>query len=190
MIDYLKDVAGVATSIAGGDLRSDVQPKSDRDVLGGALQQMVSGLRSTVREIKGGSDQMASASAQIASTSEQAARNNEAAATGVEETTSTMHEMSANIQNVAKSSQNQASSVTETSASIEQMVTSIQRVADTVKQFVELSQKTKKAVEAGLESVGQVDQGDRRDQPVHHPIGRHHRGARARGSRTSARSWT
>jgi methyl-accepting chemotaxis protein len=153
MMVYLRTMAKTAEHIAEGDLRGDVIPKSDKDVLGNAFRNMTGGLRDAIGEIRAGSDQMASASAQIASTSEQAARNNETAATGVEETTSTMHEMSANIQNVAKNSQSQASSVSETSASVEQMVTSIQRIANTAKQFVELSEKTKKAVNAGLDAV-------------------------------------
>jgi len=153
MIAYLKGMAVAAGAIAEGDLRTEVTPKSDKDVLGNAFRKMIDGLRGMILEVRAGADQMVSSSAQIASTSEQAARNNEAAATGVEETTSTMHEMSANIQNVAKNSQSQASSVTETSASVEQMVTSIQRIADTAKRFVELSQKTRKAVNAGLEAV-------------------------------------
>ncbi len=153
MMAYLRTMAKTAEHIAQGDLRGDVTPKSDKDVLGNAFKSMTEGLRNAIGEIRTGSDQLASASAQIASTSEQAARNNESAATGVEETTSTMHEMSANIQNVAKNSQSQASSVTETSASVEQMVASIQRIANTAKQFVELSQKVKKAVDTGLEAV-------------------------------------
>ncbi len=153
MMAYLRVMAKTAEHISDGDLRGDVTPKSDKDVLGNAFKAMIGGLRGLVTDMRTGADQMATASAQIASTSEQAARNNEAAATGVEETTSTMHEMSANIQNVAKNSQSQASSVTETSASVEQMVTSIQRIANTAKQFIELSQKTKKAVDAGLDAV-------------------------------------
>ncbi len=153
MMVYLKGMANVAGEIAEGNLRTDVSAKSDKDVLGKAFHEMIGGLRRIISDVREGADQMASASSQIASTSEHAAKNNETAATGVEQTTATMHEMSANIQNVAKNAQSQASSVTETSASVEQMVTSIQRVAGTVTQFVELSQKTKKAVEAGLESV-------------------------------------
>lgn len=154
MIVYLRNMAVVAEAISAGDLQSDINPKSDRDVLGGAFRKMIQGLRSTIGEVRSGADQIASASAQIASTAEQSARNNETAATAVEETTSTMHEMSANIQNVAKSTQSQASSVTETSASIEQMVASIQRIAHTAQQLVDLSVKTKKAVGNGQESVG------------------------------------
>ena len=153
MIVYLRGMANKAEEIAQGDLRGDVTPKSDKDVLGNAFKKMIAGLRSTIGEVRAGADQIASASAQIASTSEQSARNNETAATAVEETTATMHEMSANIQNVARSTQAQASSVAETSASIEQMVASIRRIANTAQQLMELSLKTKKAVENGLESV-------------------------------------
>ncbi|HSQ77595.1 MAG TPA: methyl-accepting chemotaxis protein [Nitrospirota bacterium] len=153
MMVYLRTMAHTAEEVAQGDLRAEVAPKSDKDVLGNAFKSMIGGLRGMIGEIRAGADQMSSASVQIASTSEQAALNNESAATGVEETTSTMHEMSANIQNVAKNSQSQASSVSETSASVEQMVTSIQRIANTAKQFVELSEKTRKAVNAGLDAV-------------------------------------
>ncbi|MDH4231805.1 MAG: methyl-accepting chemotaxis protein [Nitrospirota bacterium] len=153
MSSYLKEMAGIAEAIAAGDLRGDITPKSEKDVLGNAFKKMLAGLRDMIGEIKSGADQMASASTQIASTSEQASRNNESAASAVEETTSTMHEMSANIGNVAKNTQGQASSVSETSASIEQMVASTRRIADTARQLVELSQQTKKAVDVGLESV-------------------------------------
>jgi methyl-accepting chemotaxis protein len=153
MVSYLQGMARRAEEIAGGDLRNDVTPKSDKDALGNAFKKMILELRRTLGEIRAGADQIASASAQIASTAEQSARNNETAATAVEETTSTMHEMSANIQNVAKNTQGQASSVSETSASIEQMVASIDRIAQTSRQLMELSQKTKQAVGTGLESV-------------------------------------
>ena len=153
MSSYLKGMAKTADEIAEGDLRGNVVPKSEKDVLGNAFKKMLTGLGDMISEIKSGSDQIASASTQIAATAEQSSRNNETAATAVEETTSTMHEMSANIGNVAKNSQGQASNVSQTSASIEQMVTSTQRIADTSRQLVELSQQANKAVELGLESV-------------------------------------
>jgi len=153
MISYLQSMAKTAEEIAEGDLRSDVNPNSEKDVLGNAFKKMIIGLRATIGEIRSGADQIASASAQIASTAEQSARNNDSSATAVEETTSTMHEMSANIQNVAKSTQSQASSVTETSASIEQMVASIQRIAETSQQLMALSVKTKQAVGQGLNAM-------------------------------------
>jgi methyl-accepting chemotaxis protein len=159
MVEYLRETAVVAEEIAAGDLRSEVRPKSERDVLGSAFAKMLANLRAMIANIHGGAGQMASAAAQIAATSEETARNNESAAAAVEETTSTMHEMSANIQSMARGSQSQASSVTETSSSVEQMAASIQRIAVTVQQFVALARETRAAVEAGLASVGKSGKG-------------------------------
>ena len=155
----LREMADEANEIAEGDLRGNVAPKSDRDVLGNAFSKMLTGLRDIVGEIRGGSEQIASASTQIASTSEQASRNNESAATAVEQTTATIHEMSANIANVARNTQSQASNVSETSASIQQMVASTERIADTARQLVELSQQAKKAVDLGLTAVENSEKG-------------------------------
>jgi methyl-accepting chemotaxis protein len=159
MISYLRKMAGTAEEIARGNLRGDVVPQSEKDVLGSAFSKMIGGLRDIVTEVRNGANEMASASTQIASTSEQSASNNETSATAVEETTSTMHEMSANIQNVARSTRSQSSSVSQTSASIEQMAVSTQRIADTSRQLVELSEKAKKAVDTGIEAVRQSKSG-------------------------------
>lgn len=159
MTVYLQSMARTAVEIAEGDLRGNIAPKSDKDLLGNAFKKMLEGLRGIVTDVRTGADQMSSASTEIAATAEQAARNNESAATAVEQTTSTMHEMSANIQNVARNSQSQASSVAQTSSSVEQMVTSIRRIADTAQRLVELSTNARKAVETGIESVNSSTKG-------------------------------
>jgi methyl-accepting chemotaxis protein len=156
---YLNGMARTAEEIAGGDLSSEVTPKSSRDILGNAFKKMVEGLSSSIAEIKEGSDQVSSASSQIAATAEQSARNNESASTSMEEISSTMHEMSTNFQNVARNTKSQSSSVSETASSIEQMVQSVQRIADTVAKFVDLSRKTREAVSAGLEAVNKAESG-------------------------------
>ena len=43
MISYLKGMAKTADEIAGGDLRGDVTPKSERDVLGNAFKKCLQG---------------------------------------------------------------------------------------------------------------------------------------------------
>ncbi|MBI3397819.1 MAG: methyl-accepting chemotaxis protein, partial [Deltaproteobacteria bacterium] len=96
MFSYLKSMAHTAEAIAEGDLKGDVTPKSEKDTLGNAFKKMITGLRDIVGQLRGGSDQVASASSEIAATAEQSSRNSEGAATAVEEITSTIHEMSAN----------------------------------------------------------------------------------------------
>ena len=156
---YLIDMAKTAEKIAQGDLRTEVTPKSDKDVLGNAFQTMVAGLRSLITEIRAGAERLASASTQIAASADQTSKSSEISASAVEEMTATMHQMSANMQNVATNTQKQASTVTATSASIEQMVTSIQLVAENVKSLVSISERSKDAVSGGAAAVEQASQG-------------------------------
>jgi len=50
MVDYLRDLAGVADAMARGDLSRRVEPKSDQDVLGHAFDRMSGELREALGE--------------------------------------------------------------------------------------------------------------------------------------------
>jgi methyl-accepting chemotaxis protein len=52
MIGHQQEMAAVADAIAHGDLTRDVQPKSDRDVLGCAIHRMRANLRTLIYELK------------------------------------------------------------------------------------------------------------------------------------------
>jgi methyl-accepting chemotaxis protein len=67
--------------------------------------------------------------------------------------------MSVNVQNMVKSTQVQASSVSETSASIDQMVASIQRVADTAKVLLDISNRSREEVHAGIATMEKATDG-------------------------------
>lgn len=153
MTEYLKGMAHTAEALAEGDLTRQVEPKSEKDVLGNAFNKMIKGLGGIVNQVRNGSEQIASASAEVAATSEQTSKNGETAATAVEEITSTMHEMSANIQNVARSIQSQSDFVVETSTSIEQLIASIERVAENAKRLVDLAMQSNEAVTSGKMAV-------------------------------------
>ncbi len=47
MVNYLKEMAAVSESIAGGDLTVEVKPRSSHDTLGNAFARMVEGLGTT-----------------------------------------------------------------------------------------------------------------------------------------------
>lgn len=159
MVGYLKEMASVSETIAGGDLTVDVQPRSKRDTLGQAFQEMIFGLRNLVKTVRDGASQVSSGSNQVASASEESARINVQAAAAIDEVTSTMHEMSINVQNMVKNTQTQASSVSETSASIDQMVASIQRVADTAKVLLDISQRSRDEVHSGIVTMEKATDG-------------------------------
>lgn len=159
MVTYLKEMATVSESIAGGDLRVEVKPRSSRDTLGNAFARMVEGLARIVRSTRDASSQVASASGQVANASDDSAKIGLQASSAIDEVTSTMHEMSVNVQNMVKSTQVQASSVSETSASIDQMVASIQRVADTAKVLLDISNRSREEVHSGITTMEKATDG-------------------------------
>jgi methyl-accepting chemotaxis protein len=159
MVTYLKEMAGVSESIAGGDLTVEVKPRSSHDTLGNAFSRMVEGLANLVRSVRDASSQVASASGQVAGASDDSAKIGLQASSAIDEVTSTMHEMSVNVQNMVKSTQVQASSVSETSASIDQMVASIQRVADTAKVLLDISNRSREEVHAGIGTMEKATDG-------------------------------
>src|ERR1700686_5336108 len=152
MVTYLKEMAGVSESIAGGDLRLEVKPRSSHDTLGNAFARMVEGLAGLVRSVR-------DASYQVAGASDDAAKIGLQCSSAIDEVTSTMHEMSVNVQNMVKSTQVQASSVSETSASIDQMVASIQRVADTAKVLLDISNRSREEVHNGIGTMEKATDG-------------------------------
>src|ERR1700680_4869499 len=171
MVTYLKEMAGVSESIAGGDLRLEVKPRSAHDTLGNAFARMVEGLAGLVRSVRDASSQVASASNQVAGASDDAAKIGLQASSAIDEVTSTMHEMSVNVQNMVKSTQVQASSVSETSASIDQMVASIQRVADTAKVLLDISNRSREEVHNGIATMEKATDGLNRINTTIHSSG-------------------
>jgi methyl-accepting chemotaxis protein len=159
MVTYLKEMAAVSESIAGGDLTLEVKPRSPHDTLGNAFAKMVEGLARLVRSVRDASAQVASASGQVANASDDSAKVGLQASSAIDEVTSTMHEMSVNVQNMVKSTQVQASSVSETSASIDQMVASIQRVADTAKVLLDISNRSREEVHSGITTMEKATDG-------------------------------
>ena len=159
MVTYLKEMAGVSESIAGGDLMVQVKPRSPHDTLGNAFARMVEGLGRLVRSVRDASAQVASASGQVANASDDSAKIGLQASSAIDEVTSTMHEMSVNVQNMVKSTQLQASSVSETSASIDEMVASIQRVADTAKVLLDISNRSREEVHSGIATMEKATDG-------------------------------
>src|SRR6202142_597111 len=159
MVTYLKEMASVSEAIAGGNLTVEVQPRSKNDTLGNAFTRMIDGLRNLVRNVRDASSQVASASSQVAGASDESAKISLQTSSAIDEVTSTMHEISVNVQNMVKSTQVQASSVSETSASIDQMVASIQRVADTAKVLLDISNRSREEVHAGIATMEKATDG-------------------------------
>ncbi len=112
---YMTEMAELAGKIASGDLTVEMQPKSDKDELGIAFEEMIVKLRGIVSGISENADNLAAASEQLATAASQAG----------EATT----QIATTIQQVAKGTTQQTEAVTKTASSVEQMNMAINGVA-------------------------------------------------------------
>lgn len=91
----------IAEVIAQGDLTVDVQPRSDRDVLGHALRKLVNDQNITLNNIKESGAQIAVGSEQVANASQALAQGATEQASAIEEVTASMDEVTQRTKNNA-----------------------------------------------------------------------------------------
>ena len=116
-IQALKEMTDVAERIAAGDLMVTVTPRSERDVLGHALANMVQRLSSLVGEVQRSGDEVNTSVNEIAGT----ARQQQATAAEIAATTTEIGATSKQISATSKElvrTMNEVSSVAEESASL------------------------------------------------------------------------
>ncbi len=74
MMAYLQSLADCVTRVAQGDLTAEVEPKSDRDVLGTALAGMVASLRAIIAQVSDAAAHLTSASEELSATASETSR--------------------------------------------------------------------------------------------------------------------
>jgi methyl-accepting chemotaxis protein len=92
MIAYLKEMAGVADSLASRDFSVTVKPRSEQDVLGKAFAAMVTNIRELAKEVRGGVEVLASAAGEIVAATAEISSSAAESAAAVNETTATVAE--------------------------------------------------------------------------------------------------
>jgi methyl-accepting chemotaxis protein len=120
--------AAIAEQIAAGDLTAEAKRRSDKDVLGIALEQMLAKLRTVVAEASGAADNVSSGS----------------------------QELSASAAQLSQGSTEQASATEEASSSMEQMAANIKQNADNAGQTEKIARQSAKDAEASGTAVGQA----------------------------------
>ena len=129
VVVYLREMAQVADAIASGDLRGAVEPRSQADLFGNALQRMTVRLRQVIGDVKESAAQLASTADEISASAIQIKRGAETQSSSTEETSATMVEMASQLDSVNRSTQSLATDVESTSQSILSMNASIEEVA-------------------------------------------------------------
>jgi methyl-accepting chemotaxis protein len=178
MIAYMKGMATTAESIASGDLSVNVEPISERDVLGNAFAKMVTYLNSTMGQVAESANSLGTASEQLASAAGQAGQatmqisktvqqvaegtSQQADATG--RTARAMEQMTRAIDGVARGAQEQSQAASTTTQITEQISRAVQQVAGNAEAVSLNSAEAAKAAREGAKTVEATIQGMRNIQ--------------------------
>ncbi len=104
MVESLGQMTALAERLAEGDLTVQIAPRSEKDVLGLALQKMTARLLQIMSEVRNGAQALAAATAQLSATTQTLSR-------GAAEQASSIEEMTATLKGIGESiSQNSTSS--------------------------------------------------------------------------------
>ena len=149
MIGGLRASAGVADSIANGDLTVEVKLLSEKDSLGQSLTKMLDNLRKIVSEVTSASNNVASGSEEMSATAQQLSEGATEQAAAAEESTSSMEEMSSSIQqnaDNAKQTDKLAGKAAEDAktggTSVAETVTAMKSIAEKIDIIEEIARKT------------------------------------------------
>ena len=157
MLGYLQEMAKLAGDFATGDLRAQIDPRSEADLFSRAFREMAENLREMIGRVKVAASQVADASSQIAASSSQITRGAETQSASADETLSTMVEIAAQIDSVAKSSQALAINVDQTSSSIQEMGASIEEVAKNSTNLLTSVDETSSTIEEMAASIQSIE---------------------------------
>lgn len=167
MIAYQNEMADITSKIANGDLTVDVTPKSEQDLLGNSLKQMVSKLRDLIeavqknaqnvneasRQLTLASEQAGQATTQIAMTIQQVATGTSQQSEATSRTAQTMENTNHIVQSVAKSAEEQKQAVDRAVRLSDQLSKAIQSLANSAQQGADSSKADEEASLRGVQTV-------------------------------------
>jgi methyl-accepting chemotaxis protein len=143
MVEYLKEMAATADSVAAGDLTVTVHPRSERDLLGNAFHKLVTDLGDVIGAVSRQAETVSATSEQMASTSEETGR--------------AVGEIASAISDVAQGAERQVRMVESTRSAVQEAaraaVSSSQTAAETTAAADEARSVARDGVEAARKAT-------------------------------------
>ncbi len=170
MVAYIQEMAAVAGSIARGDLTVEVQPQSEKDVLGNAFVEMTANLRGVIgqvtesarqlgeasQQLYSATDQAGGAAQQITSSAQQVARGAQDQSASVASTSTSVDQLTKGIAQIAHGAEEQARAVERTSGSINHTIQTMERVSASTRSVAEATREAAAASQSGAQKVARV----------------------------------
>jgi methyl-accepting chemotaxis protein len=142
MVGSLRETADHADRIAAGDLSVEVEPKSDKDVLGTAFKTMRDNLAELVGSVTASAATLSAASQQMASTSEEAGR--------------AVGEIASAVSDVAQGAERQVRSVEEAKQATEEVGEATRTSAQSAEETAHAAAEARQVAEEGEAAVAQA----------------------------------
>jgi len=173
LIEYLKEMTGMAEKIADGDLRAQVNYRSEKDTLGIAFSKMIGNLKDTISslqasaielndestELANGADQITTATSQIATTIQEISRGSIQQAESVNKSAVIMDDLGRSIKRVEKGSNDQADSVADIAMKTSQISSGIQQVESHANAVQEQANEAAQSASDGYQTVEETLRG-------------------------------
>ena len=129
LIHNNKEEAAIMEEVADGNLMVDVKPKSDRDLLGNSLKQLVEHNRASLLQIREGAVQVEISAGEVASASE-------ALAQGSTEQASAIEQITASIDDIAEKTKNNAKKADEAADLVSKAIVSMKKGNEQMEEMV------------------------------------------------------
>src|SRR5581483_11598995 len=117
-----RNMTAAAELIAGGDLTTDVQPRSEHDTLGVAFGTMATRLGRVIGEVRSGAESLAAASTELAVTAQSLAEGAEEQVSSVDSTTKALdrigQSIATSVRHTGEAEQHSVRSAAEAEASV------------------------------------------------------------------------
>ena len=129
LIHNNKEEAAIMEEVADGNLMVDVKPKSDRDILGNSLKQLVERNKDSLIQIREGAVQVEISAGEVASASE-------ALAQGSTEQASAIEQITASIDDIAEKTKNNAKKADEAADLVSKAIISMKKGNEQMEEMV------------------------------------------------------
>ncbi|HQZ17713.1 MAG TPA: methyl-accepting chemotaxis protein [Vicinamibacteria bacterium] len=167
LLQFLKGVADGAQQMAEGNLTERLQPRSDRDGLSRAWNEMAERLTSIFTDLRSASASLSLAASQLAASSNSVSQGTAQQAASVEESTASLEQMSASITQNADSSRQLeamallgATQAEESAAAVDKTVAAMRTIAERISIIQDIAYQTNLlALNAAIEAARAGDQG-------------------------------